>query len=887
MANNHSFYTEAKKSFEARDSFSLKNLSKKIRKYSKWGLYAFLTMTTLWGCANQFRHSTSQSVTQGIEFYQSYDSVFPNLYWGIQTPLTYQVVGDKDEGVDSNGNSIGTKELKPLEFYSINPNYHNNNEDLSEDVDTTSLIILNSEVQNINGTKTNKTFSYTTSYLWGQNPLLKYDWTNPVDSSEYYLEETSEFNQKFITPWTPSDLSFETKKYILENELLSLSTDKVDKYLEDDNISNYEFYEALQLNGNITVDEFNLLIETVTDSEGNDTEVSKQKTDAYLIPDYNSTTNEFNVVEGISELTSENFDELSEEEIFKIANNQMIYLANQIAFLTENEIDINNTQISFFDNLTIKDKVVESFLDEGYIIDGSLIDPYVVSFDSLKASTYTNGVMQKGVGYTVIPQEKISPLYPSKKAIDELEQARSDAWENAGTTYEEEMSSTLAGSSERTNVTGWAVLTKQKNSDGDYRWDNIKLTDKNSNVETPFFSKTKEDMNASLRDATYGEYGTPSDLKYSVELEDYNDIEFSIGTSVERYSDLSSSNTNLSTDFIGMVGKNDLSSIYFSSGSIPKTTLPSYEVTSNNGETKIEEESKFNYVLSESGQSSSNSSRDVFTSSMNDWGDSWNPDFGPMYGMFVWPLAQLSLWVQSWFDGINIGETYHINAWTVLMGIFIIVFSLRGLGVLMSMGSHKNQHKMQEVQTQIAEIKAKYSVYDKSNKQMKQKQQQEIMALYRKHDINPFSSIGTIFITMPIFLSLWTIISAIPAYKIVSVGNFSFGVSAFTGMFNISGLFFTYLFVGIAVGMAQGISSKLPTWLANKRKNIKKIDEATKEAQKKQNKTQNILVGVFIFMGLTVQVLLAIYWIFSAMFTILNELVRHWIKEYKSNKIKE
>jgi len=60
---------------------------------------------------------------------------------------------------------------------------------------------------------------------------------------------------------------------------------------------------------------------------------------------------------------------------------------------------------------------------------------------------------------------------------------------------------------------------------------------------------------------------------------------------------------------------------------------------------------------------------------------------------------------------------------------------------------------MQEVQLEVAKIKAKYEPH-KDNKQMKQRQQQEIMALYKKREVNPFASFGTMFLTMPFFLAI-------------------------------------------------------------------------------------------------------------------------------------
>ncbi len=283
-------------------------------------------------------------------------------------------------------------------------------------------------------------------------------------------------------------------------------------------------------------------------------------------------------------------------------------------------------------------------------------------------------------------------------------------------------------------------------------------------------------------------------------------------------------------------------------------------------------------AIATSGEDPQNGSRVVFVS-WSDWGKAWGPNFGPMHGTFLFPLAMVSLTVESWFPYDGFG------AWGVLLGVFIIIFVLRGIGTLLSWKSHDNQQKMQEVQTKVAEIKSKYEKYDKSNKQMKQKQQQEIMSLYKKHDVNPFASFGSLFLTMPIFLSMWTIISSIVTYKIASIGMFSFAATPFFGMFNIGSMFIFYFLVAVGVGLSQGVSSKLPSWLADRRNGVRRLDEATKAARKKQNKMSNIMVGVFVFMGLTIPTLLAFYWMISALFTISLELLRHYLKIRKGEEI--
>ncbi len=262
---------------------------------------------------------------------------------------------------------------------------------------------------------------------------------------------------------------------------------------------------------------------------------------------------------------------------------------------------------------------------------------------------------------------------------------------------------------------------------------------------------------------------------------------------------------------------------------------------------------------------------------MVSWGEAWAWG-GPYYGTFVWPLSKLSMWVQSWLPYEVMG------IWSVILGVFLIVFALRGLATLFSYRKKNSTLKMQELSTQVANIKAKYEPY-KDNKQMKQRMQMEIQALYRKHGVNPFQSMSTLLITMPIFLALWTIIGAIPVYKIASVGLFTFAVNPLSGMFGTGGgVGVIYMLLATAIISVQIISSKMPTWLAKKRKGIKVLDEATKQQEKKSNRTMTIMLVVFVILGLTIPSLLGLYWVFSGLFSMLQAVVQHMLIERKARK---
>ncbi len=822
----HSFYKENKKSLN-NDSYDSKKTLKSITKYMKWALYAFLTITTLWGCVNQFRHTTNQAMSQGIEFYQSYDNVLPNLYSGVQTTYTYEVVGEDE--VDSPDESVSenVNVLEPLEFYVFNPYYKNT--EVSEGVNTDDFIIRSADKKTSSGANDFGKYAYSINMIQAISLFL-------IDWETYTYSDV-------ILPWNFSLLSSETKQALAPGG---------GTYEDEENITTMEFYDSLKAVNAIEDSEYEKL--TYENGEGELVPVSS--TEAYLIPDVvaaDGTISEWNVVEEISlrSVTQDEFDTLEDSKKEEIAKSKVIFATNLMAFISPNATFDSNSSIELVDGTSTS---IENLVNDGYGNDSVVNNflstyDYGVTYTPLQATSYSTGEMRSGMGYTIVPQNKAQAIYPSKDSLEEIRSERNDSG------WKSEFIDTKAGTLDRTDKAGWSIMEYDSETQ---RWNNVKLINSSTGEEEILYSNNKEEFVDEIENYQNGGYYLEKQIELNFGIDSLSKIKYN-------------------AEFIGLFNSNEV--VSQSTTSIPSGTNVTYKWVKNDDDVwVIQDSSKVDEVIKSSGQSSSNSSRSIFTSSMSDWGDAWDADYGPMYGMFVWPLAQLSLVIQNVLGSVN--------AWAIILGIFLITFLLRGIGFLMSMGSSKSQSKTQELQPQIAEINAKYAKYDKSNKQMKQKKQQETMALYRKHGVNPFSSIGTIFITLPIFLSIWTIISSLPIYKVASVGSFVFSVSSLYGMFNTGSLFFAYLLIGLSVGLMQGISTKLPTWLANKRKGIKRVDEATKEAMKKQNKTQNILVGVFIFMGLTVQVLLAMYWMFSSLFTMLVELLKHMSKQRKAKMIK-
>lgn len=75
--------------------------------------------------------------------------------------------------------------------------------------------------------------------------------------------------------------------------------------------------------------------------------------------------------------------------------------------------------------------------------------------------------------------------------------------------------------------------------------------------------------------------------------------------------------------------------------------------------------------------------------------------------------------------------------------------------------------RMSEIQGKIAEINAKYK--DAKDPQSRQKKQLETQELYRKHNVRPFAAFEQIFITLPIFLIIYRVVTILRPLKFMAI----------------------------------------------------------------------------------------------------------------------
>src|SRR5699024_4665672 len=117
---------------------------------------------------------------------------------------------------------------------------------------------------------------------------------------------------------------------------------------------------------------------------------------------------------------------------------------------------------------------------------------------------------------------------------------------------------------------------------------------------------------------------------------------------------------------------------------------------------------------------------------------------------FVYPLS----WVIMYFaDLFNSSYGWAIIVVTVIIRLLLLPLNIKQL---------KSTQAMQEIQPELKELQAKYSSKDQKTQQQLQ---QETMALFQKHGVNPLAGCFPILIQMPILIAMYHAIMRTEAIK--------------------------------------------------------------------------------------------------------------------------
>ena len=190
--------------------------------------------------------------------------------------------------------------------------------------------------------------------------------------------------------------------------------------------------------------------------------------------------------------------------------------------------------------------------------------------------------------------------------------------------------------------------------------------------------------------------------------------------------------------------------------------------------------------------------------------------------------------------------------------IIIVGFLLRALLLPMSIKSSKMSENMNKAQRDLNRIETKYKGRDDQDSMMAKSQ--EMMMIYKKYNINPMSSCLFSFIQLPLFFAFLEAVYRVPAFFENSfLGVFNLGMTPLEGL-RVGNYWYLILIV-LILGA---------TYFSFKNMNSTSGDIAQQQQMKMMSTFMVVFIGIASF---SLQTSIALYWIVSNGFTIVQNLI--------------
>lgn len=263
------------------------------------------------------------------------------------------------------------------------------------------------------------------------------------------------------------------------------------------------------------------------------------------------------------------------------------------------------------------------------------------------------------------------------------------------------------------------------------------------------------------------------------------------------------------------------------------------------------------------------------------WGYAWSKGF--LEGLLIYPIGWFVDTLTSGLLNANVA-----SGLAQVLSILIITVIIRSIMILATHKSTAASAKMSELQPEMAKIQAKYPNAN-TNQNEKMRLAEETQKLYKKHKINPFSSIVVMIIQFPVFIAIW---GALSGSALLSTGEF-LGLNLSSPISSVlfdkaawapGGGALTALILFLLMSGAQVVSMLLPQ-IIQKRKQKKVAKLGRNPAQQSQsNKMQiftYVMMAMIIFMGFSLASGMGVYWLIGALFSIGQTLITQAIVSRK------
>ena len=254
----------------------------------------------------------------------------------------------------------------------------------------------------------------------------------------------------------------------------------------------------------------------------------------------------------------------------------------------------------------------------------------------------------------------------------------------------------------------------------------------------------------------------------------------------------------------------------------------------------------------------------------------------------LWPLKVAVAWVMVYIhkfllliglhDGPGVAWVLSIIGLTIFVRILIMPLFVKQI---------RASRGMQLMQPELQALQAKYK--GKKDPASRQRQQEEMMALYRKHGTNPFSSCMPILIQMPIFFALFRVLANLGKVADSSgygghsaIGPLTADLAEQVQRSAVFGASLSSSFMNPDLNISSGLTVKIVTvimiiamsatqWYTMAQLSMKNMPESSKNSDNPMMRSQRMMMTVmplfFAFTGVQFQIGVLIYWVTSNLWT--------------------
>lgn len=216
--------------------------------------------------------------------------------------------------------------------------------------------------------------------------------------------------------------------------------------------------------------------------------------------------------------------------------------------------------------------------------------------------------------------------------------------------------------------------------------------------------------------------------------------------------------------------------------------------------------------------------------------------------LFVKPLAFVLI-----FFGKNVGN-YAVS-------LIILTLIIRLLAYPVTKKTALQSELIKKAQPELDRLKNKYK--NKTDQESMMKQQQEMMMIYKKHNINPLSGCLFSFLQLPLFIAFFEAVQRTPAIFEDKFLTLQLGTTPSVGIFTSHWL--AYAIIILLIGGSTYYSLKMNS-TAN-------MTDPTMKMMPTMMTVMLVLTGIFMPSGL------GIYWVTSNIFTIVQNIIVKRSKE--------